>query len=118
AMLLSLESIRKAEPSGPPPALAELLPHFEWDAVTKSWGDYAARFLKRSRSGLQLGIRKHLWKEGEGHMARLGDPSLAPDALLAHWSSPTTRAPISRCASNFRRNRNGRLGLCASRCCA
>jgi hypothetical protein len=89
AMLLSLESIRKAEPTSPPPALAELLPHFEWDADAKSWGSYAARFLKRSRSALQLGVRKHLWKEGEGHMARLGNPLLASDALFAlpHQSS-------------------------------
>jgi len=93
-MLMALQSARNVAPQGDLPMLAEVLPHFEWDRESKSWGHYGDRYLRRSKRALERSHKRALFKkEEDGRIAQLGNPPTAPDALfgITHLASAEER---------------------------
>lgn len=93
-LLMALQSARNAAPDSEMPMISELLPHFDWDRSTKSWGHYGEKFLRRSKHALQRTHKRALFRQDEdGRITQLGNPELAPDALFAvtHLASPRER---------------------------
>jgi hypothetical protein len=93
-MLMALQSARNAAPASESPMLSEVLPHFDWDRVAKTWGHYGEKYLRRSRLALERSHKRALFEKVEdGRITRLGSPEAAPDALfgISHLATPRER---------------------------
>lgn len=91
-----LWAVQQAKES--PPAISELLPHFDWQLGDHSWGNYGSRFLARTKKALSRKTKKELWKEEDGRITELGRPATAADALfgISHLANAPDRKAAFR----------------------
>jgi len=100
-LLMALSTIQAHSSDVPYPTIAELVPSFTYDPESKTWGNYAGGFLKRSLTKLRRG---HAAQLKASISTVLGQPASAPDAILgiAHgakkeqWAGALSSAVLVR----------------------